>query len=155
ARFRMPPFMVTLIALMLLSSTAIWLTQSQNLVNLPPEFTRLGAGDIVSVYFGEKAEATIKRRDILPFVTNPMLIALAVAILAQGSLGGTVLGRHIYAIGTNAKAAEISGVPVKRVVILVFMFAGFCAAVAAIIYSARLGGGRPTIGSGSVLLDII
>ena len=35
------------------------------------------------------------------------------------------------------------------------MFSGFCAAVAAIIYSARLGGGRPTIGSGGVLLDII
>ena len=45
--------------------------------------------------------------------------------------------------------------PIKRVITLVFMFAGFCAAVAAIIYSARLQGGRPTIGSGSVLLDII
>ena len=32
---------------------------------------------------------------------------------------------------------------------------GLCAAVAAILYSARLGGGRPTIGSGGVLLDII
>src|SRR5262245_24603104 len=57
SRFRMPAFMVTLIALMLFSSTAVWLTQSQNLVNLPAEFNRLGAGDIVSVYFGEKTEA--------------------------------------------------------------------------------------------------
>ena len=32
---------------------------------------------------------------------------------------------------------------------------GFCAAVAAILYSARLGGGRPTIGAGAALLDII
>src|SRR4051794_35846105 len=64
ARLKMPAFMVTLIGLMLFSSTAVWLTQSQNLVNLPPEFTQLGAGDIVSVYFGEKAEATIKRRNI-------------------------------------------------------------------------------------------
>jgi ribose/xylose/arabinose/galactoside ABC-type transport system permease subunit len=155
ARMRMPAFMVTLIALMLFSSTAVWLTQSQNIVNLPPEFNRLGAGDIVSVYFGEKAEPTIKRRDILPFVTNPMLIALALAIVAHVILHRTVLGRYIYAIGTNARAAEISGVPVKRVIILVFMFAGFCAATAAIIYSARLQGGRPTIGGGSVLLDII
>jgi ribose/xylose/arabinose/galactoside ABC-type transport system permease subunit len=44
---------------------------------------------------------------------------------------------------------------VKRVVTLVFMFAGFCAAVAAILYSARLEGGRPTIGGGVALLDII
>jgi ribose/xylose/arabinose/galactoside ABC-type transport system permease subunit len=155
ARLRMPPFMVTLIALMLFSSSAIWLTQSQNLVNLPPEFNNLGAGDIVSVYFGEKAEATIKRRDVLPFVTNPMLIALALAVAAQLILSRTVLGRYIYAIGTNARAAEISGVPVKRVITIVFMFSGFCAALAAVIYSARLQGGRPTIGSGSVLLDII
>jgi ribose/xylose/arabinose/galactoside ABC-type transport system permease subunit len=35
------------------------------------------------------------------------------------------------------------------------MFSGFCAAVAAILYSARLQGGRPTIGAGAVLLDII
>ena len=155
SRFRMPAFMVTLIALMLFSSAAVWLTQSQNIVNLPPEFNRLGTGDIVSVYFGEKTEATIKRRDILPFVTNPMLITLLLAIVAQTILSRTVFGRHMYAIGTNIKAAEISGVPVKRVVTMVFMFAGLCAAVAAIIYSARLQGGRPTIGGGSVLLDII
>ena len=155
AHLKMPPFMVTLIGLMLFSSTAIWLTQSQNLVNLPPEFTQLGAGDLVSVYFGEKVEATIKRRDILPFVTNPMLIALALAVAAQLILSRTVLGRYIYAVGANARAAEVSGVPVKRVVMAVFMFSGFCAAVAAVIYAARLQGGRPTIGSGSALLDII
>ena len=67
----------------------------------------------------------------------------------------TVFGRHVYAVGTNPKAAEISGVPVRRVIMLVFAFSGLCAAVAAILYSARLGGGRPTIGSGGVLLDII
>ena len=71
ARFRMPAFMVTLVSLMLFSSAGIWLTQSQNIVNLPAEFSRLGSGDLISFYFGEKAEATIKRRDILSFVTIP------------------------------------------------------------------------------------
>ena len=55
----------------------------------------------------------------------------------------------------NPKAAEISGVPVRRVIILVFAFSGLCAAVASILYSGRLGGGRPTIGAGGALLDII
>ena len=54
ARFRMPAFMVTLVTLMFFSSAAIWITQSQNIVNLPPDFTTLGQGDLVSVYFGEK-----------------------------------------------------------------------------------------------------
>ena len=45
--------------------------------------------------------------------------------------------------------------PVRRTITIVYLFAGFCAGVAAILYSARLEGGRPTIGGGSVLLDII
>ena len=155
AHFRMLAFMVTLVALMLFSSAGIWLTQSQNIINLPPQFTQLGAGDIVSFYFGEKIEPEIKRRDILPFVTYPMLISLALLVFAHLLLSRTVFGRYVYAIGTNMKAALVSGVPVKRVIVLVFMFSGFCAAVAAILYSARLQGGRPTIGAGAVLLDII
>ena len=80
ARFRMPAFMMTLVALMFCSSLAIWITQSQNIVDLPEAFTRLGSGDLVSFYFGEKATPEIRRRDILPFVTYPTLIALALAI---------------------------------------------------------------------------
>jgi len=155
ARFRMPAFMVTLVSLMLFSSAGIWLTQSQNIVNLPPEFTQLGSGDLVSFYFGEKVEATIKRRDILSFLTYPMVIALALAVAVEIMLRFSVLGRYIYAIGMNAKTAAISGVPVRRVIMVVFVLSGLCAAVASILYSARLGGGRPTIGAGAALLDII
>lgn len=154
-RFNISPFMMTLVGLIFFSAAGIWLTQSQNLSNLPDEFIRLGEGDIVSVYFGEKAEPEIKRRDILPLVTYPLVISAGLAFAAQFVLRHTVFGRHIYAIGTNRKAAEIAGVPVKRVIMLVFMFSGFCAAVASILYSARLQGGRPTIGANNALLDII
>src|SRR5688500_14071460 len=54
--FAMPPFMVTLVSLIFFSAFAIYLTQSQNISNLPEDFLRLGEGDIVSVYFGEKVE---------------------------------------------------------------------------------------------------
>jgi ribose/xylose/arabinose/galactoside ABC-type transport system permease subunit len=155
ARFRIPAFMMTLVMLMLLSSTSIWITQSQNIVNLPDAFGQLGKGDIVSVYIGEKATPEIKRRDILPLVTYPMVISLALAIAAHILLSRTVFGRQVHAVGNNPKAAEISGVPVRRTIVLVFVIAGFCAAVAAVLYSARLEGGRPTIGEGSALLDII
>lgn len=155
AQFGMPAFMVTLVSLMLFSSAGIWLTQSQNITNLPGGFSRLGEGDLVSLYLGEKTEPAIKRRDLLPFVTYPMVIALLLALLAEAILRFTVLGRQILAIGGNARAAAISGVPVRRVVIFVFVFSGFCAAVASVIYSGRLGGFRPTIGAGSALLDII
>lgn len=155
ARFKLPSFMMTLVTSMLFAAMAIWLTQSQNIVNLPDSFTNLGKGDIVSVYFGEKLTPEIKRRDILPFITYPMVISLALAFAAHLLLSRTVFGRRVYAVGNNPKAAQISGVPVRRTILLVFVIAGFCAAVAAILYAARLEGGRPTIGAGSALLDII
>jgi ribose/xylose/arabinose/galactoside ABC-type transport system permease subunit len=155
ARFKIPAFMMTLVTAMLFYNGAIWITQSNNIINLPDAFTSLGKSDLVSVYFGEKLTPEIKRRDILPFVTYPMLISVALAITAHLLLSRTVLGRQIYAVGNNAKAAEVSGVPVRRVIILVFMIAGLCAAIASLLYSARLEGGRPTIGGGSLLLNVI
>ena len=75
---------------------------------------------------------------------------------ARSSCSRTVFGRHIYAVGTNAEGGgDLRRAGAPRRSSLVFVFAGFCAAVAAILYSARLEGGRPTIGAGSALLDII
>ena len=155
AYVKMPAFMVTLVTLIFFSSTAIWIAQSQNVVNLPESFIELGQGDIASVYFGKKATPEIKRRDILPLVTYPMLITVVLAIGSHLLLSRTVFGRQVYAVGNNPKAAEISGVPVKRVIVAVFVIAGLCAAIASILYSGRLEAGRPTIGGGSALLDII
>jgi ribose/xylose/arabinose/galactoside ABC-type transport system permease subunit len=154
-RLRMPPFMVTLVSLIFLASAAIWLTQSQNLPQLPDSFAALSNGDVVSFYFGEKLEPEIKRRDILPFITTPMLIAGSLAIAAELILRRTIFGRQVYAVGTNRRAAEIAGVPVARVVTLVFVFSGLCAAIASVLYTGRLEAGRPTIGAGNVLLDIL
>ena len=157
ARFRMPAFMVTLVSLMLFwRRPAIWLTQSQNIVNLPPDFIRLGSGDLVSFYFGEKVEATIKRRDILSFVTYPMVIALALGLVAEIMLRQTVFGRHD--LRRRAPIARRRKSPACRSAASSSSSSpspGFCAAVAAILYSGRLGGGRPTIGAGTALLDII
>ena len=154
-KFKMAPFMVTLVSLIFFSAFALWLTQSRNISGLPDDFLRLGNGDIVSVYLGVKAEPQIARRDILPFITYPMVIAVGLAIVGQLLLSRTVFGRQMYSIGTNRRASIISGVPSDRVIILVYMFSGFCAAVASILYSARLGIGRPSLGDGNILMDII
>lgn len=154
-KFKMAPFMVTLVSMIFFSAFALWLTQSRNISGLPDDFLRLGNGDIVSVYLGVKAEPQIARRDILPFITYPMVIAVGLTIVGQFLLSRTVFGRQMYSIGTNRRASLISGVPSDRVVILVYMFSGFCAAVASILYSARLGIGRPSLGDGNILMDII
>lgn len=155
ARFNMPPFMVTLVSLIFFSAFAIYLTQSNNIRDLPDAFVTLGKGDIVSLYLGPQNESQIPRRQIYSFVTYPMVIALALAVAAHLLLSRTVFGRYVYAIGANRKAAEVSGVPTRRVIILVFMLSSLCATVASILYSARLEAGRPTLGGGTFLLDII
>ncbi|NLG88257.1 MAG: sugar ABC transporter permease [Clostridiaceae bacterium] len=60
----------------------------------------------------------------------------------------TVAGRHIYALGGNAKAAELSGISVKRVMFWVYANMGFLAAIAGIVFAGRLNSASPTAGDG-------
>ncbi len=153
SRFQMPAFMVTLVTMSFFSALAIYVVKSENVRNLPEAYISLGKGDIISIYLGEKTRE-ISRRDVLSFITYPALIAAALAFTMNLILTRTVFGRHVYAVGTNRRAATVSGVPVARVTIMVYMLSGFCAAVASILYSARLEGGRPTLGD-NLLLNII
>jgi len=155
AMLNMPPFMVTLVGLIAIGAFAIWLTQSENIRPLPDAFVRLGKGDIVSLYLGPQDEPRIPRREVYSFVTWPMVIAVVVAVSAHLLLSRTVFGRHVYAVGASRRTAEISGVPVRRVIVAVFVISALCATVGSILYSARLEAGRPTLGEGAFLLDVI
>lgn len=154
-RFNLAPFMVTLVSATFFSAFALWLTQSRNISGLPEAFVDLGKGDIISIYFGPKLTPDIARREILPLITYPFIITVGLALFSQFILSRTVFGRRMFSIGTNRTASEISGVPSKSVITRVYMFSGFCAAVASIMYSARLGIGQPSLGAGNLLLDII
>jgi ribose/xylose/arabinose/galactoside ABC-type transport system permease subunit len=154
-RFNIAPFMVTLVSLTFFAAFALWLTQSRNVANLPQPFLDLGGGDIISVFLGPKLEPQIPRREVLPFITYPFVISIGLAVVASLILNRTAFGRQMFSIGTNRRASAVSGVPSRRVVIMVYMFSGFCAAIASILYSARLEIGQPSLGSGNILLDII
>jgi ribose/xylose/arabinose/galactoside ABC-type transport system permease subunit len=153
-KFRLAPFMVTLVTSTFFGAFALWMTQSRNISGLPASFLSLGTGDVVSIYLGPKLTPDIARRDILPLITASFVVAVGLAIVAQYILSHTAFGRQMYAIGTNKRTSRVSGVPNTRVIILVYMFCGFCAAVASILYTARLGVGVPSLG-GNVLLDVI
>ncbi|MEQ9689016.1 MAG: ABC transporter permease [Bauldia litoralis] len=155
AVFGMPAFMVTLVTMLVVSAFAIYLSMSENISGLPEAFIDLGKGDLVSVYFGAQEESKIPRKVIYSFVTYPMVIAIAVAVFAHYLLNRTVFGRYVFAIGSNIKNAQISGVPVRRIVVAIFVISAVCAAIASILYSARLEAGRPTLGAGTFLLDVI
>ncbi|VEP41858.1 MULTISPECIES: ABC transporter permease [Tessaracoccus] len=129
-----PPFMVTLVTGMFCAALAIYLVKSENIINLPQSFTAIGANNGVWSY--------------------SLVIAVALAIVGQLVLSYTKFGRWLYAAGTNLRAAIVSGVPSRRVIVLAYAFSGFCAAVGSVLYSSRIEMGRPTLGD-AFLLDII
>lgn len=59
----------------------------------------------------------------------------------------TVLGRHIYAVGGNPEAAELSGISVKRIIFIVFGSMGFLCSVSGIMFASRLQSASPTAGT--------
>jgi ribose/xylose/arabinose/galactoside ABC-type transport system permease subunit len=135
AKFKMPPFMVTLISMIFFSGLAIYLTQSENITHLPVSFIKVGKSSV-------------------GFLPISFFIAVGLAFFSHFVLTKTVLGRWIFAVGFNIKTALISGIPTERVIITGYIISGFFAALASILYSARLEGGRPTLGQNQ-LLDII
>lgn len=77
------------------------------------------------------------------------LIILAVLVLVYGIvMNRTVFGRHIYAIGGNRHAAELSGIKTRRVDFLLFVNMGTLAALAGLIFTARLNLAGPKAGDG-------
>lgn len=66
----------------------------------------------------------------------------------------TTLGRHIYAVGGNPEAAELSGIDVKKITIIVFISMGLLAGLAGFMYAARLNSATLTAGRGLELFAI-
>jgi len=78
-----------------------------------------------------------------------ILITLGVVLLVYHFITSkTVLGRHLYAVGGNEKAARLSGINTNRIYFLAYVNMSFLAAVAGIAFSARLNGASPQAGQG-------
>ncbi|GAA5170385.1 MULTISPECIES: ABC transporter permease [Amycolatopsis] len=80
-------------------------------------------------------------------VPIPALIFVGVAALAVVLLRVSAFSRHVYAIGGNEKAARLSGVPVRRVKVVVFGICGLLAALAGIVHAGQLNFGGPNDGA--------
>ncbi|MGI6650300.1 MAG: sugar ABC transporter permease [Limnochordia bacterium] len=76
------------------------------------------------------------------------VIVSVVLLIYNFILTKTRFGRHIYAIGGNAEAAELSGIKVNRVTFLVFASMGLMSALGGMLYTSRLASATPTAGLG-------
>lgn len=132
-RFQVPPFISTLAIMTGASGLAFILCDGRPVWNLPVEFNLIGRGYVLNGIFGN-------------WFPVPVLIMIIVMGIAQVILTRTRFGRYVYAIGGNEEASRLSGIPVRRVKLLVYAFSGFTAAIGGILLTSRLASGQPNSG---------
>lgn len=84
----------------------------------------------------------------------PIWVYLIVGIVSYILLSKSRFGRYVFAIGGNEQAARICGINVEKILVLVYMYAGFLSAISGILLVARTAAGNPTYGM-SYELDAI
>ena len=135
-RLGMPPLIVTLGTWSLFRGLAEAVTRGvDTFTNFPPSFLFLGQDRLAGI----PAQA-------FPF--------LAVAVALWLLVHRTSWGRSFRAIGFAPEGARYAGIPVQRRLALVYVLAGLVAALAAIIYTARVGQARADAGTGYELFAI-
>jgi fructose transport system permease protein len=129
-KVKLPAFIVTLGTMNIAFAITQIYSEAQTVNDLPPLLTALG--QTLSIGSTEVAWGTCL-----------MIILYAIVWRA---LGDTAPGRHVYAVGNNAEAARLSGISVDKVLIGVYVLAGFFYGLAAVLSVARTGVGDPQAG---------
>jgi ribose transport system permease protein len=130
-----PPFVVTLGTLSIARSLAMVLSNNKMVYQFGPDhelLLSLGGGSTWGI-------------------PNPVVALVILGVLTSLAFRWTRLGRHIFAVGGNEHAATLTGIPVKRVKILVYMFAALTAGIAGILEIGWLGGVTTNLGQGMEL----
>ncbi len=136
-RYKLPSIVVTIGTLSLYRGLALVVLGDQSISGYPEVFSTLGnsyLGEVIGVKW---------------LVVPIEFVLLVIAAVAVGLfLHRTIMGRRIYAIGSNPIAARFSGIEADRYRFALFVFAGLMAAVAAILLTGRIGSTRPNIAMG-------
>lgn len=136
-RLRLPPLIVTLGSFSLFRGLAEAITKGvDNFTGFPPDFLAFGQG-----YYGGIVPAQV-----------PVFAAVAAAVWVL--VHRTTFGRSFRAIGFAPEGARYAGLPVERRVALAYVLSGGVAALAALIYVARVGQAKADAGTGYELLAI-
>ena len=137
-KLKMPSFVATLATQLIILGLAVQFTSmvsdTSSIAGLPEAFFVLG---------GEGR-----------FFFVPILIAFSVWLVSYWLLGRTIFGKRVYAIGVNPRVSFISGLPVKRTIVLLMVISGLFAGVASIIATARNQVGMSSLGDKMFLTTI-
>lgn len=77
-------------------------------------------------------------------VPLPVVVAAVLTVVVMTVVRRTTFGRRLVAVGGNRKASELSGLPVRRILLLVYVVSGLLAATAGILATARLQASDPS-----------
>lgn len=131
-----PPFVVTLGMLSIARSLAMVASNNTVVFQFGPDHDKLLALGGGAWFFG---------------IANPVLYMIVLALLTGFVLRWTRFGRYLFAIGGNEHAATLTGVPVKRIKVIVYMISALSAGIAGIIQTGWLGAVTTNIGAGMEL----
>ncbi|CAN7259492.1 ABC transporter permease [Rhizobium sp. LjRoot30] len=134
-RLNVAPFIATLGTLYVARGAALLYSDGQTLPNL------VGREDLGNQGFSYFGSGTIIGLPVSVWML--VVVALGAAYFARF----VPLGRHIFAVGGNERAARMSGIRVSRVKMFVYMFSGFCAALVGLIVSSELMASHPATGT--------
>lgn len=137
AFLKVSPFMVTLGMLSIASGVGLLLTNGIPVYGMPDEFVK-GFG-----------------RALWGGVPSTVYVAVGVIVLIWVVQNYTVLGRYIYAIGGNLKAAEVSGISTKTYLVISYTICGTLASLTGVLMTARIGSGQATLGGNLMMLQSI
>lgn len=129
---RIPPFIATYGMLWILHGVTYWFMRGETIHGFPPAFRALGSGHWLGV----------------PIPVYLMLVFLVIGVVFAQR---TRWGQEIYAVGANLEAARLSGVPVKRRLVLVYAVSGAMAGLASLVFLARLNSAEGDIGEALTL----
>lgn len=133
----LPPFIATLAMMLVAEGLALVISDARPIYfNDAPSYAKISTGELI------------------PGVPNAVLVLLVASVVGALILARSVLGRYTYAIGSNEKATELSGINVRRWKIAIYTLAGLFIGLAGVMISARLGSAQPAIGMGYELQAI-
>jgi ribose transport system permease protein len=142
-RFKLPPFIATLGMMLIARGVALQITGARAVSGLGEAFGALGNGALFRVVeIGSDGFPTV----IFPGIPYPVILMVVIAIAVAFMLNRSVLGRHIYAVGSNAEAARLSGVNVNRVTTFTYVLSGTLAGLTGCVLMSRLVTAQPNEG---------
>ena len=135
-KLRLPSFLVTLGMMGLVTGLALRLTDLKPVPATNEYFNGLfGAGSLAGI-------------------STLIIWSAVVVLIGHFVFRHTRTGAHVLATGDNERAAAVSGINVDRVKIGVLVLSGVCAALAGLLYTGRLHGASPTLGTADLLTVI-